>query len=278
VAITWEKNLLGNVFCDNVSEIDISGITVESLEEVESAMAYFPDLEKLVMCNCGIDNDTMHDFRNRVREDYKVVWSVMINTFEVRTDALTFMPVRERLHVDDGHLNNLYYCEDLVCVDLGHRYVSNLDWLYGTPHMKYLVLADTQVVDITPIGSLKELVYLELFKTKVNDYSPLVGCTALEDVNVAFSKGDPAVFAQMPWLKNLWVNGLGMSDETRALLTESLPNTHMEIDSGWHMGGSWRGLDNYFHMRDVLEMPYYDWGNYTGRPEWANDEDRTWTP
>lgn len=266
IAFTWEKEVLGKTFRENVTELDFSGTALENTEEMEALMGYFPQLEKLILCDCGLDNETLADYRDRVREQYKVVWSIQIQTLTIRTDETTFMPVKHDIFVNDSHLKELKYCEDMICIDVGHMGVCDIDWVWYMPHLQYLTLADTDVADIKAIGSLKELVYLELFKTQVSDYSPLVGCTALEDVNLAFTHGDAAVFAQMPWLKNLWVNQCGVDAETRKLLEESLPDTHIEFDSGWHLGGSWRGVRNYFRMRDILEMPYYDWGNEVGRP------------
>lgn len=266
VDITWDYDVYGTTYPHDVTELDFSGTQLESLDYLEAAMVYFPELEKLILCDCGIDNDTMAEYRDRVRESYKVVWSVKVNALTIRTDELTFMPAKHDLAFSDQHLDALKYCEDLLCVDLGHYRVSNVEWLYGTPHMKYLVLADTNVRDITPVGSLKELVYFEVFKTGVTDYSPLVGCTALQDANLAFTNGDASVFAQMPWLNNLWVNCCGVDQQTRAMLLEALPDTNIDFDSGWQLGNNWRALLNYFKMRDLLEMPYYDWGNTLGRP------------
>lgn len=262
----WEYEVYGTMYPHDVTELDFSGTEMESVDYVEAAMAYFPELEKLILCDCGLDNDTLAEYRDRVREHYKVVWSVNVNRLTIRTDEQTFMPAKYDLAFSDQHLDVLKYCEDLLCVDLGHYRISNVEWLYGTPHMKYLVLADTRVTDITPVGSLKELVYFEVFKTNVTDYSPLVGCTALQDVNLAFTNGDASVFAQMPWLNNLWINCCNVDQQTRELLLEALPDTTIEFDNGWQLGNNWRGLLNYFKMRDLLEMPYYDWGNTLGRP------------
>ena len=266
IRFTWEKDVLGIPFREDVTELDFSGTILENTRELEYLMGYFPKLEKLVLCDCGLDNETLADYRQRVRSQYKVVWSIQIQTLTIRTDETTFMPVKHDIYVNDTHLTELKYCEDMICIDVGHMGITNIDWVWYMPHLQFLTLADTDVADIEAIGSLKELVYLELFKTQVSDYSPLVGCTALEDVNMAFTYGDAAVFARMPWLNNLWVNQCGVDAETRQLLEESLPDTHIEFDSGWHLGGSWRGVRNYFRMRDILEMPYYDWGNQVGRP------------
>lgn len=262
VSFTWEKDIFGETYQDDVTELDFSGRMLEGVEELEAVLAYFPSLEKVDLCGCGIDNETMAAYRDRVREQYKVVWSVEVGKLTVRTDDTTFMPTKYKRFVTEGQLANLVYCEDMIVVDVGHKPIENLDWLYGMPHLQFLILADTRVSDITPIGSLKELIYLELFKSPaIHDYSPLTGCTALQDVNVAYTNGDAAVFAQMPWLKHLWVNCTNITPEARQLLTDTLTDTVIEFDSGWHMGNGWRDLDNYYIMRDLLEMPYYDWGS-----------------
>lgn len=266
ITFTWEKDVLGITCRENTTELDFSGTKLDNTAELEALMGYFPSLEKLILCDCGLDSETLAEYRERVRDQYKVVWSIQIQTLTIRTDETTFMPVKHDIHVTDQHLKELKYCEDMICIDVGHMGVTDIHWVWYMPHLQYLTLADTDVANIEAIGSLKELVYLELFKTRVSDYSPLVGCTALEDVNLAFTYGDAAVFAEMPWLNNLWINQCGVNAETRKLLEESLPDTHIEFDSGWHLGGSWRGVRNYFRMRDILEMPYYDWGNEVGRP------------
>ena len=260
IDITWEKTVLDIAYPDNVLEFDFSDTKLETVDEIEAAMAYFPELEKLVMCNCGIDNETMAAFRDRARENYKVVWSVYIHPLTVRTDDLYFMPAKYGESVINYHLKDLIYCEDMLCVDLGHMMLLDCEWVKGMPNLKYLILADSPIVYIEPLSTCKNLVYLELFMTAVQDLTPLQGCTALEDLSLAVTDCDCSPLAEMPWLKNLWVNrNSAMTPEIRQLLTESLPNTHIEFDHGWPTGGGWRELQNYFDMRDLLGMQYNHW-------------------
>lgn len=266
IDIHWQKEFQGTVYPDDVTEIDLSGTAQESLDAIEKAMEYYPGLKKLILCDCGFENEALAQYRDRVRDHYKVVWSVVVGTLTVRTDDLTYMPEKYDQDVYDWDIHDLVYCEDMLCVDIGHKVVSNVDWIYGMPKLQYLILADTRVTDITPVSTLKDLIYFEVFKTDVSDYSPLLGCTSLQDANLAYTEGDASVFAQMPWLNNLWINGCDVDQETRELLTKSLPDTYIEFDHGWHMGNNWRALLNYFKMRDLLEMPYFDWGNNLGRP------------
>ncbi len=262
ISFTWEQEVLGTLYPDDITELDFSGTVLEGVEELESQLAYFPDLEKLILCDCGLDNETLAAYRERVRADYKVVWSVQVGELTVRTDETTFMPVREDSYVRDSVMADLYYCEDMIVVDVGHMAVSNLDWLYGMPNLQYLILADTNVKDLTAVGTLKELIYLELFLSPgITDYSPLLGCTALEDLNLSLTYGDTSVLAQMTWLKHLWANSCGLSEEEKELLRSSLTGTVLVLDGGWQLGGGWRDLDNYYAMRDLLGMYYADWGS-----------------
>lgn len=259
VAVTWEKDALGATYADDVTEIDLSGRTDLTLEQIEKELAWFPALEKVVMCDCGFDNETMAAFREKMRPSYKVVWSFTINGLVVRTDDLYFMPNKYAKRVSDFQVQNLIYCEDMLCVDLGHQPIYKLDFVTGMPHLKYLIVADGPLLYIDPLSTCKELVYLELFDTQVYDYSPLLGCTALEDLNVADTKGYTKFFVDMPWLKNLWVNNNAVPAATRKLLKESLPNTRIEFDHGLHTGGGWRQLQNYYDMRELLGMPTNAW-------------------
>ena len=84
------------------------------------------------------------------------------------------------------------------------------------PHLRHLILADDLVYDISPLENLKELEWLELFNTAVQDPTPLLGCTALRDLNVCYISTPPdALFetlSQMTWLRRLWCTGTYMSD------------------------------------------------------------------
>ena len=259
ISFSWELEVLGTTYPDTVSEIDLSGIPLSGVEDLDVLMAYFPKLEKLILCDCGLSNETLAAYRDQVREQYKVVWSVQIKTLTIRTDETTFMPVKHDVFIFDDHTPDLIYCEDMIAVDVGHMPIHNIDFVRGMPKLQYLIVADTLIRDISPIADHKELIYLEIFKLNIEDYTPLLSCTALQDLNLAQTAGDPAVLAQMPWLKNLWMVQCSVSDENRLLLTESLPDTRIEFDLGWTQGDNWRTLENYFKMRQLLEMAPNVW-------------------
>ena len=244
-------------------EIDLSGLSL-TVPEVEDMMVCFPKATRYILCGCGIDDETM-DALNRKYEDIRFVWSVRIKNVDVRTDTKWFYPFKyyREMTVNEEDLYPLRYCTDIEALDIGHMGdVKTCEWLRYMPNMKYLILVETGITDISPVATLKNLVFLEIFTTNITDYSPLLECTALEDLNLGKTYGDPAPIMKMTWLKNLW--WMGIEGNTRypyrntpEKLREALPNTTMKfyletpnVDNGW------RQLENYYHMRDLMDVFY----------------------
>ncbi len=260
IAVTWVKDALGETYADDVTEIDLSGREDLTFDQIERELAYFPDLEKVVMCNCGFDDETMAAFREKMRSRFKVVWSLEIYGIEVRTDDPYFMPAKHHVEVSNYQVQKLRYCEDMLCVDLGHMPITDLSFLEGMTHLKYFICIDSPLMYIEPISNCKELIYVELFWTQISDFTPLLGCTSLQDLNISRTNGDPMVFKDMPWLKNLWIDGYDISRASeRQELEAALPNTYIKYCDGEMTANGWRDLQNYFDMRDLLGMPYNTW-------------------
>ena len=256
IVITWEKDVLGQTFADDVTELDFSGVLLADEEEMETLMTYFPDLEKLILSDCGLDYEVLADYRDRVRDDYKVVWTVDCGRFSIRTDAESIMSYKYNLFdLYDKELVNLKYCEDMICVDLGHNNLRSCDWAAYMPKLKYLILAhNNQLKDISGVANCKELVYFEFGWTAVRDLTPLLGCTALEDINMKYVLCDADVLVQMPWLKNVFWSGCPSRNYN--ILEGALPDTYLLLEEENWDTKHWRKLDNYYAQRDVLGMHY----------------------
>lgn len=265
IQISWQKDAFGTTYSSDVTEIEMEKMYFSSLEEVEAAMAYYPNLEKVALLFCGYDEDNLFDdetmaaFREKMRPEYKVVWAMELYKMIIRTDDLYFMPNKYALKVSNYQLHRLKYCEDMLCVDLGHHNIVDLSFVEGMPHLKYFICIDSNLMYIEPLGTCKELIYCELFWTPISDFTPLLGCTALEDLNTARTYGDPMVFKDMPWLKNLYVNGFKLNAKEREELQAALPDTYIKFCDYEMTRNGWRDLPNYFAMRDLLGMPYNKW-------------------
>lgn len=226
-----------------------------NLEDLEKKMSYLSDAKQVFLGKCGLDNEELAALRERVRDSYKLAWTVQLGKkLTARTDDTTFMPVREHVYYFlDEDAYNLRYCEDMLCVDVGHMGLTNIDFVKGMPHLQILILAHNgQLQDISPISSCKELIFLELDWSAVKDFTPLVGCTSLEDLNIGLTYPSVEPLMQMTWLKNLWMVDRGGAYQ----LSQALPDTKIVASADATVGAGWRNLPNYYKMRDMLGMEY----------------------
>ncbi len=256
----WEEQLGDAVFSTDAREIDLSGVAMESTEAVESLLPYLPDVEKIIMCDCGIPSPEMAALGER-HPEIRFVWRVKLGPLSARTDDKWFAPITKRQLIGGSDADELKYCTDMECIDLGHCWIYDCEWARGMENLRYLVLADTYVKDLSPLSGLKKLAYLELFVTPVKDYSPLLGCTGLEDLNLGYTYGDPTPISQMTWLKNLWWGGIHYvpwvnGQSPAAMLQHGLPDTRVTLYAGSSTGLGWRNLPHYYEMRDMIGMYY----------------------
>ena len=273
VDISWETSIGGLTFQNTDTEIDLSQVEITDLSEVEARMEYLPNAEKVIFGLCGrdnpdwgnskakvaacdIENEDMAAYRDRVRDKYKVVWTVRLGpSIALRTDKDNFMPNHFGVgRLFDDYAYNLRYCEDMVCLDVGHMTLTDISFVTYMPKLKYLILAWTEVQYIEPIRSCKNLIWLELDNSCIRDYSPLVDCTALQDLNIGKTYCDITPITQMTWLKNLYM--IFCSGDAAWKCTQSLPDTRVVARGDYTVASGWRTLPNYYDMRDCLGMYY----------------------
>lgn len=279
ITFTWDKTVLGKTFNSAETEYDLSDLSLSGYSEtgwtlepmlpmetekiarnVENAMAYFPNAEKVILPAYHFDNETMAEFREKMRPEYKVVWTVYVTKKPVRTDQEVIHSSAYQVCFIDEQSQDLRYCEDAIVVDVGHSYIKDISWVEGMPNLKYLILTHNWVKDLTPLSTCKNLIYLELYwNDHIPDYTPLQGCTALEDLNVSGTYADVEPLLELTWLKNLWANRCGLTEAESQMLEEGLPNTKVVTREGMYTGGGWRQVQGYYDMRDIMGLPYNHW-------------------
>jgi len=260
--VRCELPLAGQRFMTDSVEMDISNCAV-TIEEVERMLPYFPRLEKLDMSFCGIPDEEM-DALNQQHPEVSIVWTLKIGEVRTRTDAIYFYPAESNYYPTNGEMEKLRYCPDLIAVDIGHTRATDCEFLWYTPKVKYLILADTGITDITPVGNLKELIYLELFNLRIDDYSPLLNCTKLQDLNIGTTYADPEPLSKMTWLHNLQWHRSDQNPATKEAvlkLPEQLPDTNVVLfpmKKARNIGGPWRYIPNYYVFRDIIGATYFN--------------------
>lgn len=260
VTFRWEFSVCGVVTSSTATELILSDIPMKTAEEVESALKYFYDLQRVEMCQCGISSEEM-DALGKRHPDTRFVWSIPMGKGYLRTDATAFIPYTYGFDFmgpcNDTQTRELKYCVDMVCLDLGHMRMKDLSFLEYMPKLKYLILADTQATDYSPIAGLTELIFLELFNSDFRETELLLGLTKLEDLNISWTKlREPQLLGQMTWLQRLWATRVGLTDNENRTLKEALPDTQVYVHGQHPTDGGWRQAKNYYDMRDLLGMEY----------------------
>lgn len=253
VDFLWDLTVGETKVSTGAKEIYLSGTEV-TVAEVEAVLHCFPELERVEMCDCPVETEEMAALWQRY-PDIRFVWTVNLAGMPHRTDADYFMPNKYGLKINDQNIADLKYCVDMICVDVGHgTEVTHCEWAANMPQLQYLVLADSGVRSVEPLRGLEKLVFLELFQSKVKDYSPLLECPALEDLNLCYTYGDPAPVQQITWLKRLWWSGCRWNK--RNDLTAALADTQIEYSAKSSTGNGWREGQRYYEMRDIVGMSY----------------------
>ena len=260
VIFQWEFSVHGVVTSSTATELILSEIQMETVEEVENALKYFYNLQRVEMCQCGIPSEEM-DALGKRHPDTRFVWSIPMGKGYLRTDAIAFIPYTYGFDFmgpcNDSQTRELKYCVDMVCLDLGHMRMKDLSFLENMPNLRYLILADTQAKDYSPIAGLTELIFLELFNSDFRDTELLLNLTKLEDLNISWtSLKNPQVLKQMTWLDRLWATRIGLPDSENSKLKEALPSTEVYTHGQHPTEGGWRQAKNYYDMRDLLGMEY----------------------
>ncbi len=257
IDFSWEFTLLGVATNTEAKQIDLSGIPMENTDAVETAMGYFSGMEKVIMCDCGLSNETMARL-NETYEGTLFVWKVQLGPIVVRTDITYFMPYQHGYKLNDAQCQNLKYCTELICLDLGHQDIDQGSYLKYLTKMQYLLLADTDVADASFVLNMPELKYLEIFMTRISDLSPLASCKKLENLNLSYASPSPkdvTPLLGLTQLEQLWMRG-NRYPEQQEQLRQALPNTQLMFTHGSSTGDGWRQSKNYYAMRDILGMWY----------------------
>ena len=259
VAVRREITLNGEPFDSFAPSLDFSGAEIASYEAFSDALQYFPALTRLEMHDCSLSNEQLATLRDRY-PDVKVVWTVHMKQWSVKTDATAFSTLQygyntNRLRSDEAQV--LQYCTDLIALDLGHNDITDLEWMRPLTNLQILILGDSKKLkNIEVLGTLPKLKYVELFMTAVEDLTPLANLSELLDINLCFTNiSDPTPLLSCRKLERIWL-GKKTADRIKkegvAMLTDAFPNAEFDLVSEGSTGRGWRTHPRYYAMYSMF--------------------------
>ncbi len=256
----------------DVTELDISNINVSDID-MDTLIDSLPYLERLTMIHCGLDNDGYAQLQDRHPET-RIIWEIVTynRQWRIRTDAVafsTFKNTGEQFVFLSRDAYYLRYCTDLVALDLGHNYVSDLSFLQYLPNLKILILVDnwrflddggeTRICDISDIHYCTKLRYLEIFCNKIEDISAIAELTELEDLNISYNPiSSSEALRNLPNLKRLWMERTDIPYEEFEELQALYPDVEMVYYGQGSVDQGWRSGERYNAMRRMVRNNIID--------------------
>ena len=211
-------------------------------EAVRGVLPYMTRCTFLDMDSCNVDNEHMAAIRDDF-PDIKVVWRVWFGTvYTCRTDITRLLASSEAQAIYDFNADGLYYCTDVVYVDIGHSKLTDLSFLYNMPNIEVLIVACAPWSDPTPIGSLEKLEYLEVLSTFCDSVEPFAKCRNLKHLNIGNCPRitDITPLYDMTQLERLWIGCITpVPWEQKVKIQELLPDTEINITTPNHKAEGW---------------------------------------
>ena len=265
--ILFKTEVYGTGLTSDTEYLVLDGIKIDDLSPIERVLPAAQKLTQIDMCGCGVPDEEMAAFRDRY-PDKKIVWTVDLKHWQLRTDA-THFATWNRIKTDENgyivtarnvggntskSLAPLQYCTDLIALDLGHNKITDLSFLSGLKKLKYLIIALNEVTDLTPLSGLSELKYLEIFSNEnIKDISPLSGLTKLEALCMSDTKvTDISPLYNNQALRRLYLQGYRFDKQAREEIAKALPDCTVLYKTLGSTGSDWRQSDYYPEMRKAL--------------------------
>lgn len=266
---------------------DTEELTVETLDGLEDALRYLPDIRFVDMLACEVTTDDIDRYME-INPDADYLWWVKFGRWVVRSDIQIFSSMRT---TDNHYYNNeelyplLHYCKKMRALDLGHNALTDLTDIGNMTDLQVLIIADNEyLTDLSPLKNLDKLYYLEMFLCiNITDFSGLDGMVSMEDMNCRYCRylDDPSFLANMPNLRMLYCanTGLGLREIAPYRIEGCSYETASEDYSSVYHG--WRATDRniairhlFHHFEDVKE--FISWDNIVYKDE-ADREGRDGT-
>ena len=261
--VKCEFRFLEKQFSTSETELDLSNIKNIEVQDFDLVTEAMPGLAKVVMCDCGIPDETMDELNHKY-DGVRFVWTVYVTRYyPLRTDR-TYFCGSDRpnagyvaVSLNDEEIQPLKYCTDIVAMDLGHMHFTSLDFVKDMKDLKYLVISCGMIHDISAVSELESLYYFEMFNNNVEDISPILACRNLRYLNIGSCTGfDRSPVFEMDFLDYLWYPYNYFSEEELEKLKAALPNTvcYLDNENANAVGNGWREMDGYNELRDLMHM------------------------
>lgn len=255
----------------DAEEADISGEDLSGIDMGE-VLSQLPALTRLTMIGCGMSNEEYATLQDAYPE-IRMIWEIVLSHWTLRTDTVAFSTFKTTgddffMHNDEAYY--LKYCTDMVALDLGHNFVSDLSFLQYMPNLQILILVDNvkewdppgprhTITDLSMLRFVPKLKYLEFFANNIQDFSFLQYLPDLEDVNMSYTGLRSIEYLRdKPHLERLWIEHTHITYDQYTELTQLYPAAKIVLYGEGSIDQGWRSGAHYSIMRSMFRENYVD--------------------
>lgn len=261
ITFQWKIPIAGDEFDYQIQHLDLSHKKNLNFQDLVVAIKLFPALESIDLSYCNLSNEELGSLRE-LFPNMEIHWVVHLGKWSLRTDSIAFSVLiytYDYRRMTSNDIQVLKYCTKLQALDLGHQDIVDIsvigDYL---PELRVLILADNKIKDISPIGKLKHLHYLELFMNDITDVTPLANCKEMVDLNISFNPHFSNIdgILEYPLLERLWLVSNRIPEASYRKIKETYPNVELVKVGSGSTGSGWRTHERYFAMIDMYHNNY----------------------
>lgn len=256
---------------ETVEYVDVA-IGNEGEPQIRQALDILTNCTYFKLDNCGLDYEVLAG----IRDDYpdtKVVWRVELDNghYSMLTDE-EMLRITHRLNNENSA--DLKYCTGVKYADFGHNSsLTDISFIQYMTELECLILSGSPLKDISYLENCTKLVWLELcFCGNVSDLSSLSGLKDLRYLNVSYSKVEDISPIQDLQLERFNCMHTKVSTADAAAYEAAHPNCLSRFEGEQPYGYGWRYndygytfFDYYLNMRKIFR--YDDTSYYGNRKE-----------
>ena len=250
-------------------DLDALGVRVRDREALAALLDGAESLERVFLFDSELPTADMDWLFDRYYPRIFFCFTLHIGPHTIRTDQTAFStlhyssPTKDDPRHTSEELYPLRMCRRLKALDLGHNYLTDLNFLYYMPELEVLIVSPNYgLTDISPIAACENLVYLECFNTPITDLSPLQGLTKLRDLNLTRDGlvTDLSPLYDLPNLERVWWGHMDrVSGDQKKAMRQKHPGCKFVMvydptDGGWRRHPHFNELHAFF--RTGVYIPF----------------------
>lgn len=265
----FSGTLYGAEVTSETQKLDLSDKEISEVSEFYQKLRFFPDITEIYVGDCKA-SDSAIDELNQAFPKNHIIWLVEFAKWQVRTDIRVFSTLvgKNKPFSQEEFYPLLNYCTELRALDLGHnKGVYDLNGFSKLTKLEVLILADTNISDLSALSNFPNLHYLEIFDcNKITDLAPLGECENLEELEIQHvgKVKNLAAIQKCKKLKMLLGRGARPVDYTWVEMKESMPECYINFTATTPAKGGWRSTDK----NQAIKTAFVNWEKIVTYNSW----------